>query len=102
MSLTRTVGLRASARRVAAKAAAHNRNSRLESMLDSTARLVLRRLDVPKSDDQDTAARYIPPRPTIKKLQIVAAGCQACHLWKVGTQTVFGEGEQSSTVMFVG
>jgi uracil-DNA glycosylase family protein len=54
------------------------------------------------TNGDDTAARYIPPRPSIKKLQVVAAGCQACHLWKVGTQTVFGEGKQSSTVMFVG
>jgi uracil-DNA glycosylase family protein len=52
--------------------------------------------------EQGTAAAYIPPRPTIKKLQVAAAGCQACHLWKIGTQTVFGEGKQSSTVMFVG
>lgn len=44
----------------------------------------------------------IPPRPTIKKLQAVAAGCQACNLWKAATQTVFGEGKQTSTVMFVG
>jgi DNA polymerase len=44
----------------------------------------------------------IPPRPTIKKLQALAADCQACHLWKIGTQTVFGEGKQTSTVMFVG
>jgi len=39
---------------------------------------------------------------TIKKLQIAAADCKACDLWKTGTQTVFGEGAQSSTVMFVG
>jgi DNA polymerase len=44
----------------------------------------------------------IPPRPTIKKLQAVAADCQACDLWRIGTQTVFGEGKQTSTVMFVG
>jgi DNA polymerase len=44
----------------------------------------------------------IPPRPTIKKLREVAADCQACDLWKIGTQTVFGEGKQTSTVMFVG
>jgi uracil-DNA glycosylase family protein len=50
----------------------------------------------------ETAAPLIPSRPTVKKLQIVAAGCQACHLWKLGTQTVFGEGKQTSTVMFVG
>ena len=52
--------------------------------------------------EQQTAAPLIPSRPTLKKLQIVAAGCQACDLWKTGTQTVFGEGKQTSTVMFVG
>ena len=52
--------------------------------------------------DVETAAPLIPSRPTLKKLQVVAAGCQACHLWKIGTQTVFGEGKPSSTVMFVG
>jgi len=49
-----------------------------------------------------TAADYIPPRPTIKKMQIASADCKGCDLWKIGTQTVFGEGKQSSTVMFVG
>ena len=49
-----------------------------------------------------TAAPLIPPRPTLNKLKVAAAGCQACDLWKTGTQTVFGEGETSSTVMFVG
>ncbi|HEU4521599.1 MAG TPA: UdgX family uracil-DNA binding protein [Thermoanaerobaculia bacterium] len=49
-----------------------------------------------------TAAPLIPARPTVKKLQEAAAGCTACHLWKRGTQTVFGEGKQSSTVMFIG
>jgi uracil-DNA glycosylase family protein len=44
----------------------------------------------------------IPPRPTIKKLRATAAGCQACDLWKSATQTVFGEGKQTSTVMFIG
>jgi uracil-DNA glycosylase len=52
--------------------------------------------------DVSTAAPLIPSRPTLKKLQIVAAGCQACHLWEIGTQTVFGEGKPTSTVMFVG
>jgi DNA polymerase len=52
--------------------------------------------------DVSTAAPLIPSRPTLKKLEIVAAGCQACHLWELGTQTVFGEGKATSTVMFVG
>src|SRR5947207_96927 len=48
------------------------------------------------------ALSLIPPRPTLPSLQRAAAGCKACDLWKTGTQTVFGEGEQSSTVMFIG
>jgi uracil-DNA glycosylase family protein len=50
----------------------------------------------------ETAAPLIPPRATISKLQAVAAECKACHLWQNATQTVFGEGKQRSTVMFVG
>jgi uracil-DNA glycosylase len=50
----------------------------------------------------ETAAPLIPPRPTLRKLQAVAAECQACHLWKLGTQTVFGEGKASSLIMFIG
>src|SRR6266852_2509143 len=49
-----------------------------------------------------SAAPLVPSRPTLKKLMIAAAGCQACDLWRTGTQTVFGEGKQSSTVMFIG
>src|SRR6476659_7124584 len=39
---------------------------------------------------------------SLSKLKAEAAQCQACDLWKIGTQTVFGEGKSSSTVMFVG
>ncbi len=49
-----------------------------------------------------TAAPLIPQRPTLAKLRAVAAGCKACHLWKLATQTVFGEGKQNSIVMFIG
>jgi DNA polymerase len=52
--------------------------------------------------EEGTAAPLIPPKPTVKKLQLAAAGCKACHLWKTGTQTVFGEGKPTSTVMFIG
>jgi DNA polymerase len=41
-------------------------------------------------------------RRTLKGLREEAAGCKACDLWKTGTQTVFGEGKQTSTVMFIG
>ena len=49
-----------------------------------------------------TAAEFLPESPTLPKLREAAAGCKACDLWKTGTQTVFGEGEKSSEVMFVG
>ncbi|HEX8409808.1 MAG TPA: UdgX family uracil-DNA binding protein [Thermoanaerobaculia bacterium] len=49
-----------------------------------------------------TAAPLIPPRPTLNKLRDVAAECKACDLWKLGTQTVFGEGTQKSLIMFIG
>jgi DNA polymerase len=50
----------------------------------------------------DTAAVYVPAKPTLPKLRDAAAGCQACPLWKTGTQTVFGEGAAHAEVMFVG
>src|ERR1043166_3202718 len=49
-----------------------------------------------------TAEVYVPPRPSLPKLREAAAECKACDLWKTGTQTVFGEGKSTSTVMFVG
>jgi uracil-DNA glycosylase family protein len=49
-----------------------------------------------------TAAALIPPSPTLPKLQQVARGCKACDLWKLGTQTVFGEGPAKARVIFVG
>jgi len=50
----------------------------------------------------ENAAPLVPVSPTIKKLQAAARGCQACPLWKTGTQTVFGAGPVNATVVFVG
>ena len=44
----------------------------------------------------------IPDKPTLASLRTAAAGCKACHLWKLGTQTVFGEGSATARVMMVG
>ena len=49
-----------------------------------------------------TAARLIPVNPTLDQLRSIAAGCKACDLWKLGTQTVFGEGSARAHVMMVG
>ena len=49
-----------------------------------------------------SAADLIPDRPTIKSVQAASKDCQACDLWKRGTQTVFGEGAPKAQLMFVG
>ena len=50
----------------------------------------------------ETAEIYIPPRPTLPSLRKAAASCQACDLYKRGTQTVFGEGAKQAETMLVG
>jgi uracil-DNA glycosylase family protein len=45
----------------------------------------------------------VPAKPSgLEALRRAAEGCQACDLYKTGTQTVFGEGAKSAGVMFVG
>jgi DNA polymerase len=44
----------------------------------------------------------IPDKSTLPALRAAAAGCKACDLWKLGTQTVFGEGSAGARVMMVG
>ncbi len=50
----------------------------------------------------ESAASYIPERPTLEKVRTASKGCKACWLWTLGTQTVFGEGPPRADVMFVG
>lgn len=49
-----------------------------------------------------SAAGFVPPRPTLSKLRAAAAQCRGCRLWLHATQTVFGEGPASASVMLVG
>jgi DNA polymerase len=44
----------------------------------------------------------IPDKLTLPALRAASAGCKACDLWKLGTQTVFGEGHANARVMMVG
>jgi uracil-DNA glycosylase len=48
------------------------------------------------------AADLIPDRPSLAKVREAAKDCRACDLWKLGTQTVFGEGSSKAQLMFVG
>ena len=49
-----------------------------------------------------SAADFVPPNPTLPKLRAAAMNCRGCHLWTLGTQTVFGEGPNHAPVMIVG
>jgi uracil-DNA glycosylase len=50
----------------------------------------------------ESAAEYLPARPSLPRLRTAAADCRACPLWQTGTQTVFGEGRASARLMLVG
>ncbi len=55
-----------------------------------------------KRKPTESAELLIPTHPTLTALQKAAKNCHACYLWQRGTQTVFGEGEVNSKVIFVG
>ena len=63
---------------------------------------VARRAPAAEGEVTGSAADFIPPRPTLPKLRAASKGCRGCHLYMVGTQTVFGEGPAAADVMFVG
>jgi uracil-DNA glycosylase len=44
----------------------------------------------------------IPEGAALPALRAAAAGCEACELWRLGTQTVFGEGPSPAELMLVG
>ena len=57
---------------------------------------------MPRAAETGSAADFLPDRMNLTALREAAAGCRGCHLWQVGTQTVFGEGARDAEVMFVG
>src|SRR3954466_13973054 len=50
----------------------------------------------------DSAAPYVPERPSLPKLREAVDGCRGCPLWQNATQGVMGEGRQGAVVMLVG
>ena len=49
-----------------------------------------------------SALDYFPDEISYSSLKAAASGCKGCDLYKIGTQTVFGEGERRAEVIFVG
>lgn len=44
----------------------------------------------------------MPEHASLRELRQAAASCRACDLWRLGTQTVFGEGAGGAEIMMVG
>src|SRR2546423_12277241 len=44
----------------------------------------------------------LPERRSVSDLREAASGCRACELWRLGTQTVFGEGAANAELALVG
>lgn len=51
---------------------------------------------------QTSALDYFPEKINYASLKQASKGCMGCDLYKVGTQTVFGEGKVRADLMFVG
>jgi uracil-DNA glycosylase family protein len=59
-------------------------------------------MDMSQGELFGTAESLVPETRSLEEIRAAAAGCKACELWKLGTQTVFGEGVAGATAMFVG
>jgi uracil-DNA glycosylase len=57
---------------------------------------------MPRARATGSAADFLPDEVTLPSLGEAARDCKGCHLWQVGTQTVFGEGSADAEAMFVG
>jgi uracil-DNA glycosylase family protein len=48
------------------------------------------------------ASAFLPEQLDLAALREAAADCRGCDLWRLGTQTVFGEGPPDARMMLVG
>jgi uracil-DNA glycosylase len=54
-------------------------------------------------DPRPVQPSAVPPGDrSLSRLAAAARGCQACDLWRLGTQTVFGVGRSAAELMLVG
>jgi DNA polymerase len=50
----------------------------------------------------DVQAHAVVEAATIDEARTAAAGCRACDLWRLGTQTVFGDGPPEARLLLAG
>src|SRR4051812_39343107 len=56
----------------------------------------------PEEPYYSSAGPLVPDTLEIDVVAKAAKGCQACHLWRHGTQTVFGEGSRKPDIVLIG
>jgi len=56
-------------------------------------------MSAPSSEPAD---RWIPERPTLRRLARAADDCRACPLYRGASQAVLGEGDSRARLMLVG
>ena len=49
-----------------------------------------------------SAADFVPPDPTLERMQLAVQECRGCGLYARATQAVFGKGTQRAEIMLVG
>ena len=55
-----------------------------------------------RADEEHWRPAEVPDSSSLTKVRAAAKSCTACHLYKRGTQTVFGEGPKRPAIMLVG
>jgi len=55
-----------------------------------------------KKDDEYARPATPPDSSSLSNVQEAAKHCNACHLYKRATQTVFGEGPKNASIMLIG
>jgi DNA polymerase len=54
------------------------------------------------ADDTEWRPAPVPDTSDLREIEAAARVCTACHLYKIGTQTVFGEGPKRAKLMLLG
>ena len=65
-------------------------------------RLAIPNQNMQRGDEEFARPARPPDTTSLSAVREAANDCEACHLYKLATQTVFGEGPKSATMMLVG
>src|ERR1700751_1138418 len=71
-------------------------------MNTNRAPLAIPNRNMQTGDEEFARPARLPDTMSLSAVREAAKDCEACHLYKRATQTVFGEGPKSATMMLVG